>query len=107
MSWTITNRQLDPMTFTQENGISSTANGGEAVVVAVGVARVTYHKLNYKRFGIWPFPDGQALNATYGGGQNIYITNPTSAVDCVFQYAPSEEAEAPTRRSRGSETARR
>ncbi|WP_127091869.1 hypothetical protein [Aquabacter cavernae] len=74
------------MAFTLDNGIVSNAQGGQAVVVAVGVARVAYHKLNYARVGIWPFPDGQALNASYDGGQNIRIQNPATQVTCIFSY---------------------
>lgn len=88
MAWTITNRQLDPMTFTLDDGTASTAQGGQSVVVAVGVARVAYHGLNYARVGIWPFPNGQALDARYDGGQNISIRNPNTGVTCIFQYTP-------------------
>lgn len=88
MPWTITNQQADPMTFTLDNGTVSNAQGGQAVVVAVAVARVAYHLLNYTRVGIWPFPDGQALNATYDGGLNISIRNPATQTTCIFQYTP-------------------
>ncbi|MEW6258064.1 MAG: hypothetical protein AB1592_19085 [Pseudomonadota bacterium] len=89
MSWTITNRQADPMTFTLDNGTSGVVQGGQSAVVTVGVARVAYHGLHYARVGIWPFPDGQVLDARYDGGQNISIKNPATQVTCIFQYTPS------------------
>ncbi len=88
MAWTVTNGQLDPMTFTLDNGTAAVAQGGQAVVVAVGVARIAYHGLNYVRVGLWPFPDGQAVQARYDGGQNIRVQNPQTQVTCIFTYTP-------------------
>ncbi len=86
MAWTITNRQLDPMIFTLTGGASVTVNGGASAVVAVAVEMITYHALAYHLNGLWPFPDGQALNATYGGGNNCYIQNPTTGTNAVYAH---------------------
>lgn len=86
MPWHITNRQLDPMRFTLDDGTVVNAASGVAVAVNVGVRTIVYHNLQYIRTGMWPFPAGQNVDATYGGAQNCYIRNPVTAVEAVYPY---------------------
>jgi hypothetical protein len=82
--WTVTNQQADPMTFTLDDGTVVNAPAKAGVQVASGVYQIAYHQLSYTRNGIWPFPDNQALNAFYPGGNNLHIQNPTSRVEAVY-----------------------
>lgn len=86
MAWTITNQQADPMTLTLANAAVVNLPGHGTAQVPSAVARIAYHGLNYARNGIWPFPDGQALNAFYPGQQNVHIQNPTTSVEAVYQH---------------------
>jgi hypothetical protein len=85
MSWNVTNGQADPMQFTLDDGTVHTAAGGATVALNSGIASIVYHRLNYVRNGIWPFPDNQALNATYGGQQNCYVRSAAST-EAVYPY---------------------
>ena len=91
MAWTITNREPNAMTFTTDAGVNYTAQGGQSVVVSVKVGVVAYQSRHYNRVGIWPFPDGQAVDARYDGGRNLSIRNPTTGVTCIFQAPPADD----------------
>lgn len=89
MPWNVTNRQLDPMSFTLDDGTVVAAAGGAVVAVNSGVRTIVYHGLGYQRNGIWPFPANQNVNASYGGANapnNCYIINPNTAVTAVYPY---------------------
>jgi len=84
MPYPITNQQLDPMTMTSNTGVVVTI-AGHATANSGQVARVSYHNLNYNLVGIWPFQDGQALNATFDG-TNIHLQNPQTQTTAVYQW---------------------
>jgi hypothetical protein len=88
MPWNFTNAQLDPMTLTLTGGAAPVVVAGNTTVaIASAIASISYHGLQpYNLVGIWPFGAGQAVNASYGGGQNIDVRNPVTAVTAIYQY---------------------
>jgi len=88
MPWNFTNGQADPMTLTLAGGGAPVVVAGNATAaIATAIASISFHGLQpYNLVGIWPFPDGQAVTGTYGGGQNIDVRNLTTAVTAIFQY---------------------
>ena len=83
--WDITNKQADPMTFTLDDGTTVNAPAQQTVHVSSGVLSITYHKLTYQRFGDWVFSPNLALNASYPGGNNVYLQSPDRS-QTIYQH---------------------